>query len=126
MRINGKGTTEFDATVLDEGAAFTFLTEACCFDLQNRLAGKAIIDFSKINVARSYSCNFVCSRRAEVEADFENIGAIRDVVRWERVSGRDSHHVHWRLTQISGALSGGHEQRRRTVGFQATIQESVG
>jgi hypothetical protein len=28
MRIDGEGTTEFDATVLDEGAAFTFLAEA--------------------------------------------------------------------------------------------------
>src|SRR5262245_212115 len=109
MCIDGEGTTEFDATVLDEGAAFTFLAEACRFDLQNRLAGKAIIDCSKINVTRRYSCHFVCPRRAEVEPDFENIGAIRDVVRRERMSGRDSHHVHWWLTQISGTLSGGHE-----------------
>src|SRR6188472_2936946 len=112
MRVDGEGTAEFDATILDEGAAFTFLAEACCFDLQNRLAGKAIIDFSKINVTRRYSCHFVCPRRAEVEADFENIGAIRDVVRRERMSRGHAHYVYRRFTEIFGTLSGGHEQRR--------------
>ena len=86
MRIDGEGTTKFDASILDKRTTFTFLAETCTFDLQNRLAGKTVIDLGKIDIIRCDSCHRVCTWRAEVESDFENIGTIRNIMWWEWMS----------------------------------------
>src|SRR5215471_5092329 len=95
MSVDREFPAEFNSTVFDERAALSPLAETRGFQLQNQLAGKAIVDFGEIHVAGCYPSHSEAARRAIVQAHFEDIIAIGQVMRWVRMARSCPHNVNW-------------------------------
>src|SRR5215469_5261809 len=126
MSVNWKFTTEFNMAILDEWSPFSPLAEPGGFQLQNQLTGKAIVDLGEIHIVRRHARHRKPSRRAVVQAHFEYIVPVRKVMRRIGMPRSDSHYVDWPTACVDCALSGCHQEGRRTVCFEATIKQAVG
>ena len=110
----------------DKLARLAHPAEAERFQLQHHDVRKAVVNLGEVHILGRHAGHAEGVRGGKAEADLEEIGAIRDVVRRVGVSFRDPHDVDGVVLQVERPLRRGHHHRTGAVRFQTAIKDAEG